>query len=517
MPSDLLALPTVSPVCRAAAERALTPAGMRAENALPGDASWRPDVNTAAHWPVQLYLDAASTTCGTSVGVHLGGRGGGVRLLAYRVGWYGGAGARLVWQSGPISATGEPVRLRPGIERTVALNWPVRAQLPVTPSWTPGVYLIAAVPPGSTSGAVAPLVVRSDGTHAPLLFMAADTTWQAYNPMGGASQYGGRGTTHAQEYADRAYTVSEERPLIGTGLQQLASMDLPLVRFLAQHGLATDYTTATAVDANPSTLLHHHGIVVPGHSEYWTARMYDGVEAARNAGVNIAFLGANEVYWHLRITRDAAGRALSQVVYRQATIDPLAPAQPFQATVRWADAPLRRDESQLVGARFSGVSVFGPARVMDAASWVVHGTGLTDGAVIPRWVGNEVDAVRPGTTAPAGPPGVDVVLEGAFTGRGENESPTFTTSYYSTPSGAGVFAAGTTYWACHVDDSCPLQTVGPRTQRLVDTVTLTVLQAFAQQRAGLTHPAVPHPAVSAAAVRALFGTAPIAGRHPPGA
>ncbi|MFN8080766.1 MAG: DUF6605 domain-containing protein [Kineosporiaceae bacterium] len=519
MPADLDPLPAVSPACRAAADRALTPAGVRAENALPGTGAWQPSLDRRAHWPVQIYLDSSSTTCGARVGVHLGGHGGGVRLRAYRVGWYGGAGARLVWQSQPIVAPTREVGASPeataGAAHSITLDWPATASLTIPPSWTPGFYLIAAVPDGAASGQVAPLVVRADAAASPLLFLAGDTTWQAYNGMGGASQYGGRGD-EVTEFDERAYTVAVTRPLIGTGLQQLATMDLPLVRYLARHGLPVTYTTTTEADAHPSTLLRPNGLIVPGHSEYWTTRLYDGVEAARNAGVNIAFLGGNQVYWHLRIERDLDGRAVTQTVYRQAALDPLAAADPLAATVRWTDPPLRRDQSQLAGSRFSGVSVYGPSRVMHADSWLLQGTGLTEGAVIARMAGNEVNSVRPGAPTAADPPNVDVVLQGVFTGRGTFNSPTFTTSYYSAPSGAGVFDAGSTYWACHVDNTCPAQPIGPATWRVVDRITLNVVQAFAQPRAGARYPSVSHPAVPAETLKSLFGTTPIAGRIAPG-
>ncbi|MBK8073982.1 MAG: hypothetical protein IPK24_00135 [Kineosporiaceae bacterium] len=520
LPEDLDPLPAVSPACRAAADRALTPAGVRAENALPGTGTWQPSLDRRAHWPVQIYLDSGSTSCGGRVGVHLGGHGGVVRLRAYRVGWYGSSGARLVWQSQPIVAPTREVETDPaassGSDRRITLDWPVTASLTIPPSWTPGFYLIAAVPEGATSGQVAPLVVRADAAASPLLFLAGDTTWQAYNGMGGASQYGGRHADEETEFDDRAYTVAVNRPLIGTGLQQLATMDLPLVRYLARHGLPVGFTTTTEADAHPSTLLNHNGLIVPGHSEYWTTRLYDGVEAARNAGVNIAFLGGNQVYWHLRIERDLAGRAVTQTVYRQAALDPLAASDPLAATVRWTDPPLRRDQSQLTGSRFSGVSVYGPSRVMHADSWLLRGTGLTEGAVIARMAGNEVNSARPGAPTAADPPNVDVVLQGMFSGRGTFNSPTFTTSYYSVPSGAGVFDAGTTYWACHVDNTCPDQPIGPATLRVVDRITLNVAQAFAQPRAGATYPSLSRPAVSATELKTLFGTAPIAGRIAPG-
>ena len=40
--------------------------------------------------------------------------------------------------------------------------------------------------------------------------------------------------------------------------------------------------------------------VSSGHDEYWSAGQRASVEAARNAGVNLAFFSGNEVYWKTR-------------------------------------------------------------------------------------------------------------------------------------------------------------------------------------------------------------------------
>ena len=41
-----------------------------------------------------------------------------------------------------------------------------------------------------------------------------------------------------------------------------------------------------------------------GHDEYWTKEMRDGFEAARDAGVNLANMGANTAYWQVRYEDD---------------------------------------------------------------------------------------------------------------------------------------------------------------------------------------------------------------------
>ena len=37
-----------------------------------------------------------------------------------------------------------------------------------------------------------------------------------------------------------------------------------------------------------------------GHDEYWSAGQRSNVEAAREAGVNLAFFSGNEIFWKTR-------------------------------------------------------------------------------------------------------------------------------------------------------------------------------------------------------------------------
>src|SRR4029077_7927888 len=60
------------------------------------------------------------------------------------------------------------------------------------------------------------------------------------------------------------------------------------------------YGGGTDVDADPSILLQHRGVIVSGHSEYWTQAMRDGFESARDQGTNLLFMGANDAYWQVR-------------------------------------------------------------------------------------------------------------------------------------------------------------------------------------------------------------------------
>ena len=72
-----------------------------------------------------------------------------------------------------------------------------------------------------------------------------------------------------------------------------------------------------------------HGYVSLGHDEYWTPAMRRAVSDARDAGTNLAFLGANTMYWRIRLNERATGPARVVVGYRDdAHLDPLREKRP---------------------------------------------------------------------------------------------------------------------------------------------------------------------------------------------
>ena len=80
--------------------------------------------------------------------------------------------------------------------------------------------------------------------------------------------------------------------------------------------------------------------------------MRDAVAGARDAGTNLAFLGANTMYWRIRLEpRHRAGPVV--VGYRDAAhLDPLRDERPREATARFRDAPAPRPEHDLIGMQY---------------------------------------------------------------------------------------------------------------------------------------------------------------------
>ena len=74
-----------------------------------------------------------------------------------------------------------------------------------------------------------------------------------------------------------------------------------MVRWLEANGYNVSYSTG--IDIGPSArpnCCEHKIFMSVGHDEYWSGQQRTNVEAARAAGVHLAFLSGNEVFWKTR-------------------------------------------------------------------------------------------------------------------------------------------------------------------------------------------------------------------------
>jgi hypothetical protein len=456
------------------------------ENQKAGNVGWKPSSESTT--TVKAYLGQVSAVCGQTIDLHMSSTAASSTAVvaAYRIGWYGGVGARLVWQSTPLKAAHHATTFSGAPLYMPEAEWPVSLKIKITTAFTPGYYVFEVRPATAAGGGEAiPFVVRDDsgpsrsGTS-PLLFQASVLTYQAYNGFGGYSTYeGSHGTTNL---SDRSRAASFDRPYQGSGYECPFLYDIPLVTEMEARGFDVDYTTDIDVDQRPSQVAAHKALIVGGHSEYWTERMYDAAVAARDKGTNLAFFGANTVYWHARLDSSPSGPDRRMVVYRFASEDPLAKSDPPEATVEWRQAPLNRPEQALVGADYNSFGTFnGAFRVLDPTSWIFAGTHLEAGDELPNSVNGEFDTVRVGQ--PATPSDIDVIAAAPVMLMGKPTEATM--SYYTASSGAGVFSAGVTYWPCMAQDSCHVPTA---TSAALAKMTDNVLTAFAAGPAGRQHP-----------------------------
>jgi hypothetical protein len=468
-----------------ARSRADLPNPIQQENALPGSDGWLHDApdNRA----IEGYTSEVSVVPGDTIHFHVSTTpDASYRIVVYRLGWYGGVGARLVGCL-PDCSSDESGASRDvpasDADGLIDAGWPVTDQLTVPAAWVSGYYLIDFLltsGPQAGRAAMDYVIVRSpQSQHSSVLVQVPVNTWQAYNAWGGRSLYddqsvGGRRATH----------VSFNRPYLWEPLPGGLPLEweYPLVRFLERNGYDVSYQTDVDTDANPDSLLQHKLVITAGHGEYWTKIMRDAFDNARDMDVNLAFMGANTGYWQIRY--EDGGRT---IVSYKSRYDP--EPDPALKTTMFRDLIPPRYECELLGIQSQGVALNWPPGDYVVQAGVIGdpwlaGTGFNAGDVVKGIVSVESDTI-PGTQTADSSCGHQLTV---FFHRemGGDQLGNADAVRYTAPSGAIVFASGSHTFAWGLDDYPPNP---DETPGLVDPR----LQRFMQNAIDAMAPAPPPP------------------------
>ena len=282
-----------------------------------------------------------------------------------------------------------------------------------------------------------------------------------------------------------AYKVSYNRPFHtaedDSGRSWLfTGAEYPMIRFLERNGYDVSYIERRRRRSrNPALLLNHKVFMSSGHDEYWSAPQRANVEAARDAGVNLAFFSGNEMFWKTRWEPSADGTNTPNrtlVSYKDTHFTE--PQDPVEWTGTWRDPrfttaaderhPGERAHRPVVRRQLRHVADHGARRATRTLRlW-------RNTAVASLTSGQSLDARRPTrsatsgtstpTTASARPGEFELsstTVSGLelFTDYGSTTklggTATHNLTMYRAPSGARVFGAGTVQWAWGLDDWNP--------------------------------------------------------------
>jgi len=459
-----------------------------AENARPGTADWRITDNHH-HGSIEGFADRVSAQAGDSVTLYVSTTASSYRVDAYRMGYYGGLGGRLVWRSQDIAGSQQEAGVRDTKTNMVEAPWQPSVRFKPTKAWPPGDYLLKLV---AATGAerYVPLTLRDDASTAAYVIQNAVTTWQAYNLWGGFDLYEGRNGT-GSGFANRSRIVSFDRPYaFGDGAADFLGNEYPLISLAESLGLDVTYWTDVDLHRHPELAMHHKAILSLGHDEYWSASMRQGFEDARDNGVNLAFFGANAVFRQIRLEDSPLGPERHQVGYKSAREDPMSHVDTRYVTVDWRAPPVSRHEASLIGNSYECNPVKADMVVSDASAWVFDGTGLSNGDRLPNIVGPEYDRYN---LDARGPSNIQLLAHSPVKCRGDASYSDMT--YYTADSGAGVFATGTNWWISHLVAPCTdageTRSTCPHDDEAV-RITENVLAAFGAGPAGQAHPVEPN-------------------------
>ncbi len=427
------------------------------ENQNPGSTNWNlGNSGSDAVGQIKGYASAASINKGESITFFVSVNPAQTFTIdVYRLGWYGGAGGRLMQHVDSLQGTQQETCPTDPTLGTIVCAWNPSFTLAVPDTWTSGIFVAVLTNPAGFQNYIV-FVVRDDSRTADLLYQLGVNTLQAYNNWPNDNNtgkslynYNSFGATTITG-TTRAAKVSFDRPYRDDGSGGLfywQLWDLHLIHWLEKNGYDVAYSTDLDTHLNGSRLLSFKGFMSAGHNEYWSKPMYDNVQAARDNGVNLAFFGANAIYWQVRYEPSAAGvpnRIL--VCYKDPSIDPV---QGSTTTVQWRDPVLNRPEQALMGVQFSdenGSQNF-PYVVTNSSSWVYGNTDFTDGSSVPGIVGYEWDRFDSNYPPPPAVAGSWTLLGNSATVTDAGSADSSNSSIYQAQSGAWVFATGTMSWS----------------------------------------------------------------------
>src|SRR5438874_2634774 len=483
------------------------------ENALPGNPPSEWDLandptnpNSRLSDPaIQGFASSISVNKGETVGfkVNTAGLASSFTIDVYRLGYYGGMGARHVAQIIPTAdevtlANKQPACIGDATGLVDCGNWSVTGSWAVPADATSGIYIGKLTHANTRGASHLVFIVRDDARAADMLFQTSDTTWQAYNRYGGKTLYYDAASSptnnniNPPEYqaqsAGRAYKVSYNRPFDTRDHDPQSfvfNAEYPMVRFLEANGYDVKYWTGVDTDRFGAALV---GTAPPkaflsvGHDEYWSAGQRSSVETARNAGVNLAFFSGNEMFWKTRwepsIT--GAGEAYKTLVSYKETFHATVPASaldpnPTVWTGTWRDpngasagaSDGGHAENAVTGTLFtvnSGTAAIQvPAEYGHFRLWrdtniasFAPGTLVT---LAPDTVGYEWDEDIDNGQRPPGlvrlslttVQGTETLVDSGATFLRNTDATHALTMYRQPTSGALVFGAGTVQWSWGLD------------------------------------------------------------------
>jgi len=446
------------------------------ERDLAGDPRW--DVFDGSDRPVvEGFPDRQSVAPGEQVTLYVNAKVPSWTVRAYRMGWYRGDRARLVWTSDPQPGRVQPAPPPPQSGTNLVQTGWTPSLTVGTLGWPPGAYLFRIDPSTGTPGRFVPLTVRSPSVQGALVLLNANANWQAYNKWGGYSTYAGANGS----MATRARVVSFDRPYDAGGGAADFLGEAQVIAQAEKLGLKLAYLTDVDLHEQPDVLTGANGVISLLHDEYYSNQMRAALTRARDRGTNIAFLGANAMYRKIRFERSPLGPNRLMINYKDAS-DPIADRS--QATTQWRAPPASDPENSLTGTLYQCNPVRGDLVVVNPGHWLFAGLNLTPGVRIPGLLGSEYDrSVLGGST----PRPMEVLIRSPVTCQGKADLQH--SAYYTTASGAGVFNSGTSDWAAAVIPDARLGDIKPEAARIVTAATSTLFTTFAAGPAGRVHPA----------------------------
>lgn len=418
------------------------------ENRRPGTRDWlltntRVDPATKYRSPaIEGYCSHASLRAGDTLKLFISANpAAGCTVDIYRLGYYGGAGGRLMQKLGPIecSPQAEP---EVGAKRLRNCPWEASAELSIPHDWPSGVYVGKLTESREGLQSYVTFIVRDD-RHADLLFQCSDHTWQAYNRW--PSQFSLYDDGNNEWYWGPEVQVSFNRPYgkycqildqpLSIGSGDFFLWEFPFVYWLESLGYDVSYLSNQDTHHDPTTFKRAKGLLSVGHDEYWTMDMFRNVQQAIAGGLHVGFFSGNAVCG--KVLYDPNVRGFERV----GVFGPPGGTREFDHMSSLSHE--RPYANELIGAHSAGPVTGGADWICTAPEhWIYERTGMKQGDAIPGLIGWEWH----GDPAPI--PGLEIVARGETQSEpGKPNGGEYTATVYTGPRDNVVFNAATCWWA----------------------------------------------------------------------
>ena len=435
----------------------LPPNPIQAENRKPGSRDWqltrvRADADGFRSPWVEGYVSSQSVKAGESIDIMIStDPPRRVLIEIFRMGYYGGRGARQVMTLGPFAGKSQAVPT-PVAKNLHECRWEPTVHLTIPRDWISGVYLgrLTTVVDADTEPywqSYVVFIVRDD-RPADILFQCSDNTWQAYNrwpnhfslythPRGQQGPWAD--VSFDRPYGREAQPTAVVNDPLTFGSGEFLPLEFPLAYWLEQHGYDVTYCSNSDM-LSPDRGLRCKAFVSVGHDEYWDIRQFRSVERMRDAGVSLLFLSGNAVCWVTPYRDSSTGRP-NRIIFRGG---PYGAENTYALGREKQHGPFPEhgpDEGLLMGARnIEPVNGGGDWIVAKPEHWMFEGTGLEKGDRIPGLIGWEYHGDPPKR------PGLEIVATGTAWVGGETPQ-TWAATIYPGPKGNFIFNASTIFWA----------------------------------------------------------------------
>ena len=422
------------------------------ENAKAGTPGWQ--ISSGSFNPnfLSAYSGKDSYACGELVYLRVHAASSPfIGAEVYRMGYYGGVGARRIWTTEGSALGGKqpatvivqgsvPSRPQNMVDGSA---WSLNLGIRVDGNYTPGTYLVKITDRVGHLTYV-PFTVRDDtGSKHALLLQQGSTTWQAYNKYGGRSFYTVPGSA----------MLTFNRPYLeGQGSGQYLVFEYGLVYWLEKNNYDVAYWTDMDLHARPAEVAGRTAtLILPSHDEYYSPAMRAGIVDAIDDRVNLVSFGANQMYRQIR---------------------PNTSGSQFEVYERWTDWPYSTTwrfrgynyhEQAILGAEYGCPS---NGTVTTDANWMW--AGIAPGTRLEGFVNGENDWLHPASQAPI-PAGTTILNTSPLDFCSISAEPRrMDIVAHTDPSGARVFGGSTFAYSCFLIASCPTNwRVGTPQQPLV--------------------------------------------------